>query len=326
MPQQSVRFLPVSLFGAAMGLFGVGLTGRLAHTLLGWPFWIGEAWLAIGLVVLGALLAGYAVKALRHADALRAEWADPAQAMFAGALPIALTLAAGALAPYARAVAVPLWWLGALGLLAWQVVALARVLRGGIEIAHIHPGWALTFIGGIVVPLGAITLDMRHAADVSFAVSLVMTPVVLAFIVWRLMVGPPVPDGAKPLAFILIVPPAVIYINYPPMFEEHAGFGLGALYYLAWLLALALAWNARHVRRWPFTPAWWAFTFPLAGLAAASLRHLESHPGPLTTATAAFALVVANLVVAIVLVRALAALGAGRYLVPPSPPKPVPAQ
>lgn len=324
MSQQSIRFLPVSLFGAAMGLFGIGMASRLAHTLLGWPFWIGEAWLAIGVIVLVALLAGYAAKALHHADALRAEWSDPAQAMFGGAMFIALTLAGGALAPYLHGLGVVLWWIGAIGLLAWQVVALARVLRGGIEIHHIHPGWALTFIGGIVVPLGAIALEMQHAADVSFAVSLAMTPFVLAFIVWRLMVGPPVPDGAKPLAFILIVPPVVVYVNYPPMFEDAAGFGLGALYFVAWLLAIALAWNARNAHRWPFTPAWWAFTFPLAGLAAASLRYMQAHPSPVTTAIAVFALLVANAVVAIVFVRSLRALGAGRFLVPPV--KPAPAQ
>jgi tellurite resistance protein len=325
MSQQSLRFLPVSLFGASMGLLGTGLACRVARDLIGWPAWLAEIWIGLGLVAITSLFVAYALKIARHRDAVRAEFAATGQAMFAGAAPIGLTLAAAGLAPYLPAVGRVLWWTGASVLLAWQVVALARVLRGGVAITDIHPGWFLTFIGGIVVPLGAVALEMGPAADVSFAVSVAATPMVMGIVLWRLIVGPPLPDGMKPIGFILVVPPAVIFLNYGSMAAAPAGYGVDMLYYAAWLIALALAWNARGAFRWPFTPAWWAFTFPLAGLAGASLRHLEGYPGPHNVAIAHIALAVANVVVATVLVRTLRALAAGRYLVPPPAPPAKPA-
>jgi tellurite resistance protein len=74
---------------------------------------------------------------------------------------------------------------------------------------------------------------------------------------------------------------------------------------------LALAFYARRFWRWPFGPAWWAFTFPLDALAFAATRYAQEHSsGPWKT-IAGIALLAATAVVAIVLARTL--LGA-RYL------------
>lgn len=308
--------MPIALFGAAMGLIGLGLACRVAAGPLGWPRWLGESWVSIGLAVLAVLLVAYVLKWTRHTAAAIGELRDPAGSMFAGTLPIALTLAGGGLAPYAPGLGRWVWWAGAALLLAWQLVALARILRGGIELGQLHPGWFLTFIGGIVVPVGAASLGMAHSATVSFSISVAFTPFIFGFVLYRLVVGPPLPDAMKPVTFILLVPPSVIFLNYPVVSSRAAGFEIEMLFFIAWLLAFALAINARHVARWPFTPAWWAMTFPLSALAAASLRHLEAHPGLVASVLAVLALVVTNVVVGVVLVRSLLALVAGRYLVP----------
>jgi len=82
---------------------------------------------------------------------------------------------------------------------------------------------------------------------------------------------------------------------------------LELLFYLALVFSAGLLLYARSCLRWPFGPAWWAFTFPLDALAYAAVRHAQQHPSPAWQAIAAATLCVATLFVAMVLVRTLAA-------------------
>ena len=80
---------------------------------------------------------------------------------------------------------------------------------------------------------------------------------------------------------------------------------LETLFFAGLVLVLALALYARRFWRWPFGPAWWAFTFPLDALAYAATRYAQEHPGALWRNVAALALLLATLAVATVLARTL---------------------
>ena len=70
-------------------------------------------------------------------------------------------------------------------------------------------------------------------------------------------------------------------------------------------LVLALLVASRDLLKWPFGPAWWAFTFPLDALAYAAARYAQDHPSPLWKGVCAATLLLATIFVALVLWRTL---------------------
>jgi tellurite resistance protein len=299
--------LHIGFYGAVMGLAGLGLTSRAAAPvfpgLLQAPAYFTEPWTLAAVIALLILLTAYAVKLARNPSAVREDFTDPALLGFCGALPVGMTLVAGGIAPYLPAAASALWWTGCALLAAFQVWGVLRLLKGGVELARMNAGWLILLVGGIVVPGPGLALGHGEASHFFFGVSATIAPVLAALLVYRAAVAAPLPEALRPTWFILLVPPSLIYANGLALFPDLAA--LENLYYLALLLAAALLVYARRFLRWPFAPAWWAFTFPLDALAYAALRYAQDHPSPLWRAVAGVALALATLVVLLVLLRTL---------------------
>jgi tellurite resistance protein len=69
--------LPVTLFAGVMGLMGLGLASHRAAPVLGTPVAVGSAIVPLVSVLFAVLVVIYATKALRHPQAVRAEWLHP---------------------------------------------------------------------------------------------------------------------------------------------------------------------------------------------------------------------------------------------------------
>lgn len=294
----------VGFYGAVMGLAGLGLTARLAATV--WPgvvrapAYVTEPWVLLGAIALLILLALYFLKG---AAALREDFTNPMTLGFCGALPVGMSLVAGGLAPYAPAIATGLWWLSFALLIAFQLWGLLRLLSGGLSIGEINPGWLILFVGGIVVPGPGLSLGLTEASHFSFGISATIAPILVALLLYRVIAGPPVPEGLRPTWFILLVPPTMIYANGLRLFPEMAF--LENLFYFSLALGGALLMYARGFLRWPFGPPWWAFTFPLDALAYAAARYAQDHPQPLWRGVCAATLLLATAFVLLVLWRTL---------------------
>jgi len=310
----SVRDVPIGMYGAVMGLAGLGLSARAAAPVLpGYvraPAYVTEPWVALGALALLVLLPLYAAKLVRYPAAVREEFTNPVEIGFCGALPVGMTLVAGGLAPYAPPVADALWWIGAALLLGFQVWALYRWLSGGIALEQVNAGWLIVMVGGIVVPGPGIALGHIEASRFLFGVSAASAPLLMALLFYRAVIGAPLAERLRPSWFILLVPPSLIYANGLALFP---GFvPLENLYFLALVLAAALLIYARGLLRWPFGPPWWAFTFPLDALAYAAARYAQDHPAPLWRALAAITLLLAAAFVVLALLKSFAALRRAR--------------
>jgi len=308
-----MKNLPIGMYGAVMGLAGLGLTGRAAAPLfpgvIRAPAYFTEACVALGLIALLILAPLYVAKLVRFPAVVREEFANPATLGFCGALPVGVSLVAGGLGPYAPQLGEGLWWIAFFLLLAFQVWALLRILAGGIELAQVNAGWLIMLVGGIVLPGPGLSLGLTAASHFTFGVSAAVAPILMAILFYRAARGPALPEALRPSWFILLVPPSLIYANGLLLFPE-AAF-LENLFYFAVLLAVALVIYARGFLRWPFGPAWWAFTFPLDALAYAAVRFALTHDGGPWGWVAGIALAAAIAVVALVLLRTLAR---ARYL------------
>ncbi len=85
-------YLPVGLFGSVMGLTGLSIAWRLAHTRYGAPAWAADA---VGVVAVAAFVLvalGYAVKLATAPDAVRAEFHHPIAGNLFGRFLISLLL------------------------------------------------------------------------------------------------------------------------------------------------------------------------------------------------------------------------------------------
>jgi tellurite resistance protein len=306
----NLKALHVGNYGAVMGLAGLGPTARIAATVLpGYvraPAYVTEPWVALSVIALISLIALYVAKLVRHPEQVRDDFVNPGTLGFCGALPVGMSLVAGGVAPYLEPLAHVLWWTSVAMLIAFQVWGLYRLLWGAMPLAEINAGWLILFVGGIVVPGPGIALGHTAMSHITFGFSAVVAPLVLAILVYRAVLGPPLPEGLRPTWFILLVPPSLIYGNGIALFPGFAP--LENLYFFGLVLAAALLIYARHLFRWPLTPAVWAFTFPLDALAYAASRYALDHPEPLWRFFAGLTLLLAAAFVVLALVRSLAAL------------------
>jgi tellurite resistance protein len=302
-----VRDLPIGLFGAVMGLAGLGLSARAAATV--WPgvfrapAYFTELWVALGVLGFAVLFPLYLIKCFRNTKSVKDEFSNPATLGFCGTLPVGMFLVGGGLAPYAPFIGDLVWWAGYALLLGFQVWALSRWLAGGIELAQVNAGWLIVLVGGIVAPGPGIALGHAEASRFIFGVSAAAALPLMALLLYRAAVAAPLPAPLRPSWFILLVPPSLIYANGIALFEGTAF--LETLFFAGLVLVLALLFNSRSFLSWPFGPAWWAFTFPLDALAYAAARYAQDHPEPLWKGICAATLLLATLFVALVLWRTL---------------------
>jgi tellurite resistance protein len=302
-----LRELPIGLYGAVMGLAGLGLSARAAAPVLpGYlraPAYFTEPWVAAGALLLAVLLPLYIVKALRFPEVVKGEFWSPATLGFCGALPVGMSLVAGGVAPYLPALGSALWWASFGLLLAFQLWTLYRWLAGDIELAQINAGWLIIMVGGIVLPGPGIALGHFEAARFAFGVSAAAAPVLMALLLFRAVLGPPLPEALRPTWFVLLVPPSLIYANGVALYE--GAVFLENLYFLGLVLLGALLLYSRTFFRWSFAASWWAFTFPLDALAYAAARYAQDHPAPLWRGLAGATLALATFFVLLVLWRTI---------------------
>jgi tellurite resistance protein len=297
----------IGMYGAVMGLAGLGLTARAAAPLFPGvfraPAYFTELWIGLSILALLLLVCLYLIKLFTNPGSVKADFTDPALFGFSGALPVGMTLVAGGLGPYAPGFASALWWAGCLLLTAFQVCGISRWLAGRVPLDKLNAGWLILLVGGIVVPGPGIGLGHAEASRFFFGVSACAATVLLPLLLARAALAAPLPEALRPTWFILLVPPSLIYANGLALYPD--ALLLENLFFAGLVLALALAFYARAFWRWPFGPAWWAFTFPLDALAYAATRYAQEHPGALWRNVAALALLLATLAVATVLARTI---------------------
>jgi len=300
------RDVHIGMYGAVMGLAGLGLTARSAAPLFPGvfraPAYFTELWVALGALALSVLVLLYLIKLYVNPQSVREDFTNPALMGFTGALPVGMTLVAGGVGPYAPSFASALWWLGCALLAAFQVWGIGRWLAGQVPLDKLNAGWLILVVGGIVVPGPGLSLGYAEASHFFFGFSACAAAVLLPLLLARAALAP-LPEPLRPTWFILLVPPSLVYANGLALFPELAL--LENLYFAGLLVAAALLLFARGFWRWPFGPPWWAFTFPLDALAYAAVRHAQRHPDGPWRAIAAFALLLATFAVALVLARTL---------------------
>lgn len=317
-----LKFLFPGWYATVMGLAGLSLAWHRAVP------WMGPAAEGAALAVGAAAALAFSVLAVatlqrwrRHPEAWAEDCRHPVRHTFVSTLPIALILLAtvavslGLAGPAQRGVEA-LWAVGALAQLGVTVWVLARWWHGkeagGLQWASVTPALFIPIVGNVLVPLAGLPLGHADWSAAQFGVGLLFWPVVLVLLVVRLAVQGPWPERLKPTAFIVVAPPAVVGL---------AALQFGAPPLLAWMLwgmagfgALWAGTQAKAIAALPFGLSHWAVSFPLAALAALTLR--LGPPGTPLALLGLLLLALSSLVVAALVLATLRGLRDGSLLAP----------
>lgn len=302
----SIRQLPVNLYGAVMGLAGLALAWRLAGPAFGAPAAVGEAMGFFALAVFIAHSAGYLAKLALHPDAVREEFTDPVSGNFFGQLAISLLLLSSVLMPYGQFFAQGLWTAGVAVTLALSLLVGSRLLKGKLASDHMLPVWVIPGVGVLDIGVTGGHMPMAWAGEINLLAMAVGTMVALVLwtlIIHRLAHGEPLPPRMRPSLMILMAPFAVGFLAWVNVFGQVDRFA-GALFYFALFVFVVV--SPKVFRRdVPFSPGWWAVSFPMAALASAAIVYAQAQGGAMLHGLAGLLLAVLTLVLAVLTVRTL---------------------
>jgi tellurite resistance protein len=313
-----VGALPISAFAMVMGLSGLSLVwGKAAN--LGWlPGIAGPVAIGLGVLTLATfivLVTLYAKKWARNHHQVYEEWQHPVKSSFFAAVSISFalmgTVALGLFAP----LALPLWGIGA----ALQVVAMLMVLnawvhRENMQPGHANPAWFIPAVGNVLIPLAGVRLGFYELSWWFFSVGILFWVVLLTVILARLLfVQPPMPERLIPTFCIFLAPPAVSFLSWLLLTGQHPGGAeldaMGQILYgIGLFFAVFLASQIRRFVRLPFYLSWWAFSFPTAAFATATMVYAQFMNSVWMQAFSAFMMAVATALISWLFVRTIVAV------------------
>lgn len=321
MPQHPtpLKFVGAPWYALVMGLCGLSLAWHRAVPLMGETAGAVSAALGVLAAALFALLVvATVVRRGRYPEAWAEDLNHPLRHPFMAAIPISLIL----LATLSVALRGPdligqvIWWLGSLGQLWVTLWVFGRWLRGnqpgGLQWPTVTPALFIPVVGNVLVPLAGVPLGYGEWSAAQLGVGLLFWPLVMVMMMVRVAVAGLWPERLRPAIFIVIAPPAVVGLALmqlgAPVLVGWAFWGL-AFFSFLWAATQARAIAGQH-----FALLHWALSFPLAALAALTLR--LATPGSPMAVLGPIMLALVSLVVCLLVLATVRGLRDGSLLVP----------
>ena len=307
--------VPASFFSIVLGLAGLGAAWRSAARAYGVSDWLADALLAVSGALFLGVLAAQLLRAARG-GALRSELEHPISGSLAALGPASLLLLAAGVSVHYRDLALVLFWIGAAGQVAIGVWLAGRWLLAPAEARVVTPALHLPAVGNLLAALAAGAVGRADAGWLFFGAGVVLWLVVAAALLDRYLSAGELPAAVRPLLALEIAPPAAALLAWQSLEGGAPDTVSRMLLGFALFQALVVARLLGRLRDVPFSPAYWAFAFPLSALAAAALRQSAAAPGSVAGALALPLFIVANAVVAAIAWQTVVAASRGRLLPP----------
>lgn len=320
------RTIPAAFFGMVLGLVGLGGNWRGAARLWGLPVVVGEAIMALALLVWLVLAVAYAYKWIAHRQAALDEVRHPVQCCFIGLVPSSLALLGVTLAPYSRALAVAALLVGGAGHVAFSVWRVGGMWRGDRDVTTTTAVLYLPSVAGnFIVGTVAGALGYPSWGILFFGAGAFSWLALESVILFRLFNAPALAVPLRPTLGIQLAPPVVATATWlanttgVPDLMVQAMWGYGLLQLL--LLVRALPWIAQQ----PFAPSYWAFSFGLTALSGDAIQMTLRQGGPAVATLAPVLFGITNLGMLVLLAGTVVRMAQDKLLPPATAPAPVPA-
>lgn len=311
----SIKALPVNLFGSVMGLSGLSLAWNLAHRTLGVSSAIGQGVGLLAILVFIAMALGYLGKLVKFPAAVKAEFVHPIAGNFFGTITIGTLLISSVLGSYSATLQQWVWSIGMLSTLLLSVIIVSRLLKGSVAAGDAVPAWLIPGVASLDIAVAGGTMPMAWAHEVNLlavGIGSVVAVVFFVLIFARLVHGEAIPTGMMPSLMILIAPFEVGFLAYVNITHSIDMFS-AMLFYFGLFMAIVVGFKIFRPSI-PFSPAWWAISFPLAALSNAALKYADAVQTQLLWTVAIVILVLLSVAIAVLLVRTLHLLFSGKLL------------
>lgn len=142
-----------------------------------------------------------------------------------------------------------------------------------IDINHLVPSWFVPPIGIVVACLTVPAAVFMPLAYVILTFGILAYMIMLPMVIYRLSIGNSVEDARKPTLAVLAAPASLTLAGYLSLSSSPNPFLVIALFSIAILMTVSVyIMLANLLRKLDFSPAYSAFTFPLAISATASYK------------------------------------------------------
>lgn len=321
---QGLQHMPVNLFGAALGLAGFAAAWREAAVAYGAGGLLAKLLAGGAAGVFTVLVVLYAIKLLRHRDAVRAEFRHPVQGNFFAAATMTLMVLASNLITPAPGLATVLWAVGATANLAITIAMVSFWFSRDCHVSHATPVWFIPVVGNLIVPIVGAPLGYTEIGWMLFAVGLLFWIVLFVIVFYRLLFEKPLEHPLRPSLCILITPPSLCFIAHTVLsggvVDGVSQMFLGIALFMALIVAPQLPVLLRH----PFGLGWWSLTFPLAALSVACTLYADAVESGAADALAIGTIALTTVIVLVVTLRTVRYILAGKVFRPVEAPLPTP--
>lgn len=313
--RNSVKHLPVNLFGAVMGLAGLSLAWRLAASVFGTGIMIADAVGMTAIVVFIALALGYGTKWAKYPSTVKDEFTHPIAGNFFGTITIGILLLSTVVATYSKLLQEIVWTIGTISTITLSFITLTRLFKGNMDVGHAAPSLLIPGVATLDIAVAGGTLPMAWAHEINlFAASVgaVVAIVFFTMIFSRLVHQAPLAPGMTPSMMILIAPFEVGFLAYVNVVQRIDAFA--ALLFYVGLFFFAILAIRIFRRSIAFATGWWAISFPMAALSNAALKYAAARQTIVLDYLAVALLIIVTIAIVVLLVRTLRILLNGKLL------------
>lgn len=303
-------YFPVTAFAVILGIGGFTvLLDKLQHiqVLPPWPYWIMAVFTTVLFFTTAAL---YARKVITAFELVKQDFNHTIRVNFVAAISISLLILSIIYMGCCPFASLTFWYVGTLLHTVIAFSILKRWVNSEFNIHHFNPAWFIPIVGLALIPVAGVEFVPVEVTLFFWANALLFWLIFFTIVLYRIIFHPPIPTKLTPTFFMLIAPPAVLFISYVRI-TMHFDIVAKALLLMAVFTAILLVFVRHQYAQKAFFMSWWAFTFPLDALAIALTLAYIITRSPLYKASALLISAAAAITVALVTYKTVVGIKAG---------------
>jgi tellurite resistance protein len=311
-----LEHVPPTLFGAVMGITGLGLAWRKANEVLGLPEWPSTFFLVIGGIVFTATTILYMIKSIRHPDAVRSDTYHPVKSNFFSAFSIAFMLQAIAILPFNPQWAEIVFFLATAVNISFTAMAVSWWMSRPFKIEMIDPTWIIPGVSSWIVAVAVGPLGYIDIGWFFFSIGMVFWTFLMTLIFYRLVFLEKLPRPLYSMMFILMVPPALSSLAFQDLIGGEIAVFTRVMHSFSLFLILMMILKIRVFLSLPFNQLAWSYTFSTVSVTFATIVHGQLMQNQFMLWLAIPMIAVTTLIVVKVFLKTLLELIRGKLFIP----------
>jgi len=268
---RSLQHMPIQLFAIIMGLSGFAIMFAKAYHIINMPYSIYATILLIDTLLFLVIFTAYMFKIVLYLDDVKKEFNHTIKSSFMATISISFLLLSIAYYDFAPTVSILLWYIGTPLQLLFTLIIIRYWIHNDLKIVHSNPAWFIPIVGNMLVPIIGVESAPIYVSLFFFSLGLFFWIVLFTIMMNRLIFHNQLAKKLIPTFFIFIAPPAVGFVSYFRISSGSVDMFSMFLYFIALFTLTLLLFMIKMYDTKQFFISWWAYTFPLASVAIATL-------------------------------------------------------